>query len=290
MYIPIHSLSGAQASQATKLIDDLKQYIAENGESQVETRIEVERRRLGRSLVIIAENHSAATRSVDLVRRLMKNNVYRFIASEHFLNAGPFRTEIRDFMRGLRKSLGHILCPYEGLLQDLKQKPKYMLFIGSRTGASHIRDRRLALHFVEEVADRKLSRATPGILVCGHNHGARVAAEDEPKTMRRWLEEAGFKMLSLMLATDDIDGATLRTYNIQFRTDTVWPLGETQIESNAIRLLDLVPMTSEYVVIPTKNSPFERVTNVWSGSSSVSMAERYEMVILAKSMQRCQRS
>ncbi|MGH8538405.1 MAG: hypothetical protein ACREXM_18660 [Gammaproteobacteria bacterium] len=109
--------------------------------------------------------------------------------------------------------------------------------------------------------------------------------------MRRWLEDAGFKILGARLATDDIDRATLRIHQVELRTDTVWPVGETRTESNAIRLLDLVTTTAEYTVVPTKNSPFERVTDDWSGDfSSLSMAERYELVILAKSMQRpCKR-
>lgn len=97
MYIYGRKFSGAQPSQAKSLADDLKTHITENGSFEVEVRVEEERRNLGRTLVIIAENHSAETRSSDLARRLMKNDVYRFIASEYFYNAGSLRTEIRDF-------------------------------------------------------------------------------------------------------------------------------------------------------------------------------------------------
>ena len=71
MYIHNYTLSDAQTSQVATLIDDLKKHIANHGQTQVETRIEEERQRLGRTLVIIAENHSAATRSADLARRLL---------------------------------------------------------------------------------------------------------------------------------------------------------------------------------------------------------------------------
>ena len=110
------------------LAQELTQYIAAKGSSDVDKRIEEERTKLGRTVVFIAENHSAETRSVDLARRLMKNDVYRFIASEYFLNAGEFRIEIRDFLRGLRKSLGGLLCPYITLLRDLRLKPRFILF------------------------------------------------------------------------------------------------------------------------------------------------------------------
>jgi hypothetical protein len=286
MYIYDRQLSDGAPPQANSLADDLKKHILKNGRSEVEVRVEEERRNLGRTLVIIAENHSADTRSADLARRLMKNDMYRFIASEYFFNAGALRTEIRDFLGGSRRSLGNMLCPYENLLRDLRRKPRYILFVGSRAETVNDRDRRIARHFVEELADRKLNRTTPGILVCGLRHGSRVATEDQHKTMRRRLEEAGFKILGARLATDDIDRAMLRIHHVQLRTDTVWPVGETQTESNAIRLLDLVTTSSEYTVAPTKNSPFERVTDDRSGaSSSLSMAKRYELVILAKSMQ-----
>src|SRR5688500_13998334 len=113
MYISAYNLSDIQDIQVSHLTDILKKHIKENGNAEVELRIEEHRQQLGRSLVIIGENHSAATRTVDLARRLVKKHVYRFIASEFFFNAGPLRTEIRDFMRGVRTSLGHILCPYE---------------------------------------------------------------------------------------------------------------------------------------------------------------------------------
>jgi hypothetical protein len=219
----------------------------------------------------------------------MKTDVYRFVASEYFLNAGAFRIEIRNFMQGLRKTLGNFLCPYESLFTDLKLKPRFILFMGTRSENSDERDRRLAQHFIEEHADRKLNRATPGVLVCGTNHAARVAYKGQKKPMRRWLEEVGFKVLGAKLLTDDIDRATLKLKCRSFRTDTVWPAGEAQTESNEIRLLDLLSTTSEYTVVPTKGSPFERVTDVWNGdASSPSIAERYELVILARKMTRCQ--
>ena len=290
MYIYDRHLSDGPPPPKPSLVDELKKHISDNGKSDVEVRVEAERNSLSRTVVIIGENHSGETRSVDLVRRLMKNDVYRFVASEYFLNAGAFRIEIRKFMQGLRKTLGNLLCPYESLLSDLKLKPRFILFVGSRSDNTDERDRRMAQHFVEEHVDRKLNRATPGVLVCGTNHAARVAPKGQKKTMRRWLEEAGFKIIGAMLATDDIDRATLKIHKRLFRTDTVWPAGETQTESNEIRLLDLVSTTSEYTVVPTKGSPFERVTDVWNGdASSPSMAERYELVILARSMKRCKR-
>ena len=292
MYIYENRLSDGPTPRKPTLADALKKFIKEKGSSEVEKTIEEESANLGRTVVLIAENHSAETRSVDLARRLLKKDLYKFIASEYFLNAGEFRIEIRNFLRGLRKSLGALLCPYATLLNDLKLKPRYILFFGSRANALDDRDRRMARHFVEEIADRKLSKATPGVLICGITHGSRVADEGQIKPMRVRLEDAGFKILGARLATDDIDRGSIQSCK-PTRTDKVWPVSETQTDSNAIHLLDLVTSTADYTVVSTKGSPFERVTDDQNevGSSSLSMAQRYELVILAKKIPRpCPRS
>jgi hypothetical protein len=282
MYIHTHALADVQTSQASDIVDDLKKHIAEHGQTHVETRIEEERQRLGRALVIIAENHSAATRSADLALRLLNNNVYRYIASEFFYNSGPRRVQIRNFMRGLSRSLDRILCQYRSLLLALKRNPKYMLFVGPRSADRDIRDRTIAEHFFREHTDRNLNKLTPGILICGRSHGARTPGENQPNTTRLRLEQAGFNILGVLLVTDDLDRATQR------RIDTVWPIDETQTDSNAIRLLDFIATTAEYMILPTQNSPFEFLTDVRNGNSAVSIAERYELVVLAKGMPRCQ--
>jgi uncharacterized surface protein with fasciclin (FAS1) repeats len=288
MYIYDRRLSDSPPPQGKKktLADELKEHIKAKGSTDAEKRIEEERQSLGRTIVLIAENHSAETRSVDLARRLMKNDVYRFIASEYFLNAGEFRIEIRQFLRGLRKSLGRLLCPYITLLRDLMVKPRYILFMGSRAEALDERDRRLALHFVEEHADRKLNKATPGVLVCGITHGSIVTDDGQEKTMRVRLEDKGFKILGARLATDDIDRASIKIGK-PTRTDRVWPVGVTQTAANTMNLVDLVSSTGEYTVVSTKGSPFERLTdNASETLSTLSMAQRYELVIIAKKMTR----
>lgn len=293
MYIYEGRLSDSPPPQGKKktLADELKEHLKDKGSAEVEKRIEEERQSLGRTVVLIAENHSAETRSVDLARRLLKNDVYRFIASEYFLNAGEFRLEIRQFLRGLRKSLGGLLCPYITLLRDLMVKPRFILFMGSRADALDDRDRRLALHFVEEHADRKLNKATPGVLVCGITHGSSVADDGQEKPMRVRLEDKGFKILGARLATDDIDRASIKIGK-PVRTDRVWPVGITQTDANAMNLVDLVSSTAEYTVVSTKGSPFERITDDQSETlSTLSMAQRYELVIIAKKMARpCPRS
>ena len=109
--------------------------------------------------------------------------------------------------------------------------------------------------------------------------------------MRVRLEDKGFKILGARLATDDIDRGSIKIGK-PARTDRVWPVGEAQTAANTMHLVDLVPATAEYTVVSTKGSPFERVTDDESEtSSSLSMAQRYELVIIAKKMTRpCPRS
>ena len=110
--------------------------------------------------------------------------------------------------------------------------------------------------------------------------------------MRVRLEDKGFKILGARLATDDIDRGSIKIGK-PARTDRVWPVGETQTASNVMHLVDLVPSANTgYTVISTKGTPFERVTDDESEtSSSLSMAQRYELVIIAKKMTRpCPRS
>lgn len=281
IYDSAPGLSDAATEAHQRLVGELTKCIAQQDGSGVEARVDEARRRLNRTLVIVAENHSATTRSADLARRLLANDAYRFIASESFLNAGPHRIEVRRFLQGTSTSLSSVVCPYKKLLEDLKRKPRFVLFTGSR--ADDNRDARLARHFVEEVADRKLRRTTPGVLICGINHGSRTAQAGRGKTLRRRLEDAGFAVVGLRLATDDFDRAECRNNRRLRRTDMVWPVGEPQTDANVVRLLDLVPANAEYTVIATKGTPFERVTDdAADGSSSLSMADRYELVVLAR--------
>lgn len=109
--------------------------------------------------------------------------------------------------------------------------------------------------------------------------------------MRVRLEDKGFKILGARLATDDIDRASIKIGK-PVRTDRVWPVGITQTDANAMNLVDLVSSTAEYTVVSTKGSPFERITDDQSETlSTLSMAQRYELVIIAKKMARpCPRS
>src|SRR6266849_7079774 len=84
----------------------------------------------------------------------------RAVLPPEFDPAAPGADAMDDQERGRR------LIPrrFQPVLDDLRAKPRYVLSIGSRMGGA-IRDRRLAQHFFEEVADRGIARKTPGVLL-----------------------------------------------------------------------------------------------------------------------------
>src|SRR5712671_4320528 len=170
------------------LRDDLRAYILANGRPAIT---------LGAAeVVIVGETHGFLTAPIRttamrrLVRELLGDPRFRYFGNESFLNAGPVRQAIRDYwlravlppefdpaapgadaMDDQERSRRLIPRRFQPVLDDLRAKPRYVLSIGSRMGGA-IRDRRLAQHFFEEVADRGIARKTPGVLLLGAAHTA----------------------------------------------------------------------------------------------------------------------
>src|SRR5215510_8369764 len=165
------------------LRDDLQDYMKKHGETATKLPS-------GAEVVIVGETHgflksnAAAIRTTAmtrLVRELLNDPRFRYFGNESFQNAGPTRRGIHDYwMRGVlppefkegdpadealeTQEVGRRVMPrrFKPVLDDLKAKPRYVLSIGSRMDGN-IRDRRLAQHFFEEVADRGIKRNTPGV-------------------------------------------------------------------------------------------------------------------------------
>jgi hypothetical protein len=227
------------------------------------------RQAANKSLIILGENHSADTRSVNLVLGLLADRRLLYIASEYFLNAGEFRREIQDFLVGRRNQLGGLLCPYEPLFRELRARPRYLLFAGSRR--DHGRDLPLASRFIEEHADRKhLRKTSPGVLVLGANHAAR-----RPGSTRTWLEQAGFAVIGARVFTDDLDR------RMGERCDRVWPVGARA--NQVIRLVDALPADVDAVALRTRDTVFASLDDGFPGGS---IADRFELVIVARSIPR----
>ena len=169
---------------------------------------------------------------------------------------------------------------FQPVLDYLRANPRFVLSIGSMIASGPARDRRLAQHFFEEVADRGMSPGVPGVLLLGAHHASAVPAEEWPTT-RMLLEKRGHRCVSILVLTDFVgqgDG-----------DDTVMPLVRdepvTRIEQvTGIRLTSLAATAP--VAIPTDRPsgtneprPFRRVT---FGNNGKSMAEQYEYVVLHK--------
>ena len=251
--------------------DEVRDLVA-GGRKDVAAFLAEARRAAGKSLIILGENHSAETRSVDLVLGLLADRHVLYVASEYFLNAGEFRREIQDFLAGRRNKFGGLLCPYEPLFRELRARPRYVLFVGSRRDDG--RDLQLAKHFIEEHADRKhLKKTSLGVLVLGDHHASRGAG-----TARTRIEAAGFTTIGARVFTDDIARDTHE------RCDRVFPVGGS---ADPILLVDALPADVPAVAIRTRGTVFARLDEGTPGP----IADRYELVVIARSIPRpCPRS
>jgi len=280
------------------LSDDLKDYIAKN--SDTKTTIPDQH-----VVVIVGETHAptedttgkSAVRtnsSTRLVQELLFDPKYRYYGSEYLDNAGPERRSVRQFLRDgiapprydpskdsgigdVEKKRRIFLNRQTPILENLREHPRYVLPIATdATGSA--RDARMAMHFFEEIKDRKLNHTVPGILLVGAFHAAKTPY-DSWQTMRMILEKHGYQCISIQIMTDYTasDGVEDdRVVSIDTKLDDIKP-------ADVIRLTSLVSDTP--VTIPTDNkwgtqpSPFRKVTHGYSKSS---VAEQYDYVVLEK--------
>jgi hypothetical protein len=275
------------------LTDELKAYITKNAKANPAISEK-------HNVAIIGETHAflksdeaniRTTAAVRVLLELLKDSRYRYFANESYLNAGPVRVALRNYLRD--QSLPPAFDPkqtldttevarrvlprrYQAVLDFLRANPRYVLPIGSSQGFGAARDARLAQHLFEEVADRKLTSVTPGIVLLGALHAAAVADESWPTT-RMLIEKRGYSCVSVRVLTDfqrkgeDPD-------------DRVVPLGANLSHitpGDIIRLTSLVSKSP--VTIPTRAngqaSPFSKVT---FGESNNAVADQFEYVVLHK--------
>jgi hypothetical protein len=160
------------------LDDDLRAYVSKRGQPTTEITESHDIVIVGEIHAFLLDEETSGIRTkatVRLVRELLRNSRYRYFANEGFLNAGPVRVGIRDYLRGgrlppafdpaatgveIQEIAKRVLTRrYQPILDDLRANPRYVLSIGSRLGGP-ARDHRLAQHFVEEMRDRGLGTHT----------------------------------------------------------------------------------------------------------------------------------
>jgi hypothetical protein len=248
------------------------------------------------------------TATVRLLLELLKDPRYRYFANESYLNAGPVRVGVRNYLRD--KSLPPKFDPkptsvdlmaiariifdpkemdrdlmeiarrvlprrYQPVLDFIRANPRYVLPIGTSILDGAARDARMAQHLFEEIADREMAAVTPGIVLLGAVHASAVPTAGWPTT-RMLIEKRGYKCVSIRVLTDfESDG------NVD---DGVVPLGTdlTKVSSgDIIRLTSLVAKTP--VTIPTavdgQNSPFRKVN---FGTNNNPVADEFEYIVLQK--------
>lgn len=278
------------------LRDDLLDYMARNGRDSIP---------LEKSeVVIVAELHARLSTNLGaartpamlrVVRELLADQRFRYFGNESFQNAGPARSAIRDYWErsvlppGFDSAIpwpdnmdsqviGARVMPhrFRPVLDDLRARPRYVLAIGSRSSDPDERDRRIALHFFEEVADRRIGRHTPGVLLLGAAHAAATPQFMGQTTTRMIIERRGYRCTSIRVMTDvTVEGR---------HDDAVLPL--RSFANNAvvpeIRLGGLTlrsPISFNTRASP--DSPFFSVRDP-SSDSGRSLAEQYEFVVLQR--------
>jgi hypothetical protein len=279
------------------MTDDLKDYIARNGT----TKTNITERY---SVAIVGETHAFLRRTdseirtratVRLLLELLSDSKHRYFGNESYLNKGLVRKGVREYVRGKilpppfdPKQAGLDLMTigervlvrrYQEVLDFIRANPRYILSIGTMLDGSAARDARLAQHFFEEMADRKLRTEVPGVLLLGASHAAAVS-DEAWATTRILIEQRGYACVSIRALTDFNDGSSSPD-------DLALPLGtplDKVIPSDIIRLTSLVAKTP--VTIPTdrpwtnnRPSPLRQLT---FGASNTSIADQFEYLVLQK--------
>jgi hypothetical protein len=161
---------------------------------------------------------------------------------------------------------------FQPVLDDLRARPRHVLSIGTRMNGGDVRDRRLAQHFFEEVADRGIARGTPGVLLVGGAHAAATSWGMGQTTTRMILERRGYHCTSIRVITDFGDAS--------YSDDTVVPLTSGKLAK--IRLGSLIlPSRICFSTRASRDSPFFRVRDKYSRSGQ-SLAEQYEFIVLQR--------
>jgi hypothetical protein len=271
------------------LTDKLRDHVAANGRASVTFDKPP-------TLVIVGEWHARlagdpssvrATASVRLLKELLTDQRFRYFGNESFLNAGPVRLAIREYWRN--KKLPPAFNPedkeklavmeiarrvlarrFQPVLDVLRVSPRYILSIGTRSEGK-VRDARIAMHFLEEVADRKIKRNTPGVILTGASHAAAVPLYNEQSaTTRMIFERNGFVCISILVVTDFIDTGSDPDDQVRPSSDPSAP---------GVRLTALATKTP--ISFNTAGSPFANV--IWGASTSGhSLAAQFEIVVLQK--------
>lgn len=283
------------------LADDLAKYMDDRGHGAITPR--------NAEVVIVAETHASLWGGGEfrtevmtrVVRELLKDQRFRYFGHESFQNAGAVRQAIRDYW------LRHVLPPnfdpdapdadsmdlqkigaqvmprrFQPTLDDLRARKRYVLAIGTRTkatGGKYGRDQPLAQHFFEEIADRRIARGTPGVLVLGQAHAAAKPYLLGQTTTRMILERRGYDCVSILLTPDFVFTLAGSHPPTQLSDDSVYPLASGKI--SPIRLSSLTSKSPRFFDTRLAGSPFFRVRLEGSDSGN-SIADEYEYILLEK--------
>jgi hypothetical protein len=268
--------------------DDIEDYIEAVG---VEPQLELQALSEDAPVLLLGEDHSALFRSLEILNNLVVNGQYRYFANEWLLNAGPIRKGLRPVWRGgslpeqdpsnrEERALATRYTPWVPALHGLRRQRIYHLAVGTRA-QGEMRDRRIAMHYVEEAKDRGLSRRSSGIGLFGASHASAVPFFNKTRTTRQCLEAFGFKLRSVRI----FDGSARQSGGFEANSERglVAPL-----EGGASFFLPgLLPSGVNHLAVPTRRahdgqrSPFFSVAEKAS-TSGRSIAQQFEVIVLAR--------
>lgn len=294
------------------LIDDLKGYVSKFGSPTTDITAK-------HTVAIVGEIHASAWNNTSLVRataatrlvlELLQNKRYRYFGNEHFSNAGPVRLGVREYLRSatlpppvpetvdptnlnerqiLERARSVETQRFKPVLDFLRADPRAVLSIGSSVNTGAGRDRRIAQHFFEELADRKMPPLTPGVILLGFSHASAVSVNDWPNT-RMLLEKGGHTCVSILVLTDFGDDDSVTPLTKVPQADAPTPIGSKVPPASSpgpIRLTSLTTaklssFPTDQRLDPKRPSPFRSVAFVNLGDGKKSIAEQFEHIVLQK--------
>jgi hypothetical protein len=286
------------------LTDEIREYIARFGTPKTEITEK-------HSVAIAGEIHKPifndaaeirAAASVRLLLELLRDHRYRYFGNESFLNAGAVRLGVRAYWRAATlpppldpadatrdlsaaqtEEIGRraFVRRFQPVLDFLRANPRYVLSIGSRSSGP-IRHRRLAQHFFEEVADRRITPSIRGVLLLGAAH-ASAARDADGATTRMLIEKGGYACVSIRIVTDFVSQQGLADDAVVPLRDAAQITTVDQVVQAGIQLTQL--SVGNPVSVPTDRtfgnqaSPFRRVA--FAGSDRP-VAEQFEHIVLQR--------
>jgi len=237
--------------------------------------------------LIIGEWHPGLESSLELIEALAASGRFEYWATEYFTRSAlaelwgfVFRYAPIALSPEKSQLVKRRWAPVLATAQRLRRRGFPVLRIGT-TALKPARDAEIAARFKEEVEERKIPLATPGLLQLGAAHASRVPYDGNTSTTRQALEKSGWPFASACVVT--------------MRTAEGWPADPKAAmfrlspgDDSLYPLFSLISSSTQAAAIPlrrrwrsSRSGPFHLIRP--SGSTSGrSIADQYEYLVLIR--------